>query len=127
MILAKSYIQTGFSAADAEKLDVIIKPLFVKREKIVIDFEEIKIFTTLFFNIVLGKYVMEIGPEEYEKLFELKNLTEIGDIAYLRSLENAKSYYKCLRSNRKSRAHSPISSTTNVLPPPAVSRTLNFP
>lgn len=101
MIPAKNYIQTGFSAADAQKLDIIIQPLFAKREKIVIDFDEIKIFTTLFFNIVLAKYVMEIGPDEYDHLFELKNLTEIGDVTYLHSLENAINYFKMTEEQQK--------------------------
>lgn len=101
MILAKNYIQTGFSAADAEKLDAIINPLFVKGEKIVIDFEEIKIYTTLFFNTVLAKYIMEIGPDEYEKQFKLENLTEVGDVTYQHSLENAINYYAMTEEQQK--------------------------
>lgn len=101
MILAKNYIETGFSADDAGKLDTIIKPLIDKREKVVIDFEGVRIFTTLFFNTALAKYVMEIGPDEYEKLFELKNLSEVGDITYQHSLDNAKNYYVMNEKQRK--------------------------
>lgn len=103
MILAKNYIETGFSADDAEKLDQIIKPLFDKREKVVIDFEGIKIFTTLFFNTSLAKYVMEIGPDEYDKLFDLKNLSEVGDATYQHSLDNAKNYYVMSEEQRRNR------------------------
>jgi CRISPR/Cas system type I-B associated protein Csh2 (Cas7 group RAMP superfamily) len=49
MIIAKQYIQTGFSAEDAEKLSVAIQPLF-----------------------------------------EIHNLSEIGEATYQYSLENAK-------------------------------------
>jgi len=100
MILAKNYIETGFSADDAGKLDVIIKPLFDKREQIIIDFEGIRIFTTLFFNTALAKYVMEIGPDKYEGLFELKNLSEVGEVTYQHSLDNAKNYYSMTEDQR---------------------------
>lgn len=101
MILARNYIQTGFSADDAEKLDTVIRPLFDKHERITIDFEGIKIFTTLFFNTALAKYVMDIGPVEYEKLFELKNLSDVGEVTYKHSLDNAKSYYEMTEEQRK--------------------------
>lgn len=101
MILAKKYIETGFSAEDAEKLDAIINPIFQKREKVVIDFDGITIFTTLFFNTALGKYVMEIGPDEYGKLFELKNLSDVGEVTYQHSLDNAKNYFALSAEQRK--------------------------
>ena len=53
MIKALDFIKTGFSADDANELDNAIKPLFEQGEKIVVDFDGIKIFTTLFFNNVL--------------------------------------------------------------------------
>ncbi len=101
MILARDYIETGFSADDAGKLDAIIKPLFDRGEKVVIDFDEIKIFTTLFFNTALAKYVMEIGPDAYERIFELKNLSEVGDSTYQHSLDNAKNYYALTKEQQR--------------------------
>ena len=63
-------------------------------EKIVLDFSEIKLFTTLFFNNALAKYVLEMGPEAYSHRFEVKNLSEVGETTYLHSMENAKDYYR---------------------------------
>ncbi|MDR1700470.1 MAG: STAS-like domain-containing protein [Lachnoclostridium sp.] len=100
MIIAKQYLQTGFSADDAKKLSVAIQPLLDKKEKIIIDFSGVKNFTTLFFNYALSRYVVEIGADEYERLFEIRNLSEIGEATYQHSLDNAKEY-SALSSEQK--------------------------
>lgn len=101
MIIAKNYIETGFSADDANKLDAVISPMLRNQEKVIIDFQDITIFTTLFFNTALSKYVMEKGPDEYERLFELNNLSEIGQVTYQHSLDNAKEYYNLTAEQRQ--------------------------
>ena len=63
MIQVNQYIKTAFSAEDAANLLKEIQPLVDAGEKIVLDFSEIKLFTTLFFNNALAKYVLEMGPE----------------------------------------------------------------
>ena len=101
MILVKDYITTGFSADDAGKLNEIIKPLFDKREKIILNFIDVKNFTTLFFNNALSKYLVEIGPDDYNGLFETNNLSKVGEVTYQHSLENAKHYYRMNLEQRK--------------------------
>jgi hypothetical protein len=100
MISVNQYIQTGFSNGDAEKLLSVIQPFVAKKEKIVLDFYNIKFFTTLFFNNALAKYLVELGPEEYARLFEVKNLSEIGETTYQHSLDNAKEYYAMSQEQR---------------------------
>lgn len=94
MIKANNYIKTGFSADDATELDKIIMASFSKGEKIVVDFEGIKIFTTLFFNNVFAKYILKMGPEEYKTRFTIENLSELGQTTYQHSFDNAVNYYK---------------------------------
>ena len=94
MIKALDFIKTGFSADDANELDKVIQPLFERGEKIVVDFEGIKIFTTLFFNNVFAKYILTIGPETYQECFALENLSELGQTTYQHSFDNAVNYYK---------------------------------
>lgn len=100
MILAKKYIETGFSVEDAEKLDAAIA-LEITQDNIEINFEGVKFFTTLFFNNALAKYVLKLGPENYESKFKIKNLSEIGKTTYNHSIENAKEYYKLPPEKRK--------------------------
>ena len=94
MIQVNQYIKTAFSAEDEANLLKEIQPLVDAGEKIVLDFSEIKLFTTLFFNNALAKYVLEMGPEAYSHRFEVKNLSEVGETTYLHSMENAKDYYR---------------------------------
>ncbi len=100
MIKAKEYIESGFSSEDATKLDSAIKPLFEAGEDISVDFEDISIFTTLFFNNAFAKYLMLLGPEEYDKRFVLNNLSELGEMTYKHSLDNAKHYYSLSEENK---------------------------
>lgn len=93
MILAKDYIQTGFSIEDAGKLDIAISKQINSNEKIVIDFSGITFFTTLFFNNALAKYVLLLTPEKYNEKFEIVNLSEVGEITYKHSYDNALEYY----------------------------------
>ena len=93
MIKVSDYIKTGFSANDAEQLLRIIEPMVEKSEKIQIDFSDIKIFTTLFFNIALTKYIVQLGVEKYEEMFEILNLSDVGKSTYQHSFDNAVEYY----------------------------------
>ncbi len=103
MIQVNQYIQTAFSAEDAENLLKVIQPLFATDEKIVLDFSGIKLFTTLFFNNALARYVLELGPEAYRHRFEVKNLSKVGETTYLHSMDNAKEYYEASDGEKKER------------------------
>jgi hypothetical protein len=93
MILAKDYIQTGFSIEDADRLDSAIKKEIDSTEKIIIDFDGITFFTTLFFNNALTKYVLQLTPEKYNQKFEIINLSDVGEITYAHSYDNAVEYF----------------------------------
>lgn len=93
MIKASEYIKTGFSANDAESLLCVIEPMVSQNQKIQIDFSDIKIFTTLFFNIALTKFIVQFGPQKYAEMFDILNLSEVGQSTYQHSFENAVEYF----------------------------------
>ena len=101
MIKANEFITTGFSADDATKLNNVIEPLIQQGENITVDFEGITIFTTLFFNNVFAKYIVKMGPEEYQKIFRLVNLSELGENTYQHSVDNAIKYYNLSEDEKK--------------------------
>lgn len=101
MIKATKYIKTAFSANDAEELDQAILPLLDGSEKIVVDFDGITIFTTLFFNNAFAKYLMKLGPEKYNARFCLENLTELGASTYKHSIENAEKFYNLSKEEQQ--------------------------
>lgn len=100
MINAKEYITTGFSIEDAKKIYNVIEKQIKLSKKITIDFTGVKVFTTLFFNNALTQYVVKLSPEVYMKKFEVINLSEIGQVTYNHSLENAINYYKLSQEKR---------------------------
>lgn len=89
MIKANEFIKTGFSVEDAETLKGKLQPLFEQEKRVVIDFDGIVIYTTLFFNFLFGPYIMKIGPEKFKKKIILINLSQIGLASYQISYQNA--------------------------------------
>lgn len=96
-ILVHELIKTGFSLDEAQKLfeqiDKKVKAHSNLKEKIIIDFNGVKFFTTQFFNNSISKYILTMGPEEFKKIFEIINLSDAGQSTYQHSFENAVSYY----------------------------------
>lgn len=67
---------------DAEKLAKEIEKALAKKEKIIIDFEGIERYATLFFNFSLLPYARQFGKQKYDETFFLINLDEIGEEDY---------------------------------------------
>ena len=111
MIKSLDFIKTGFSADDATKLDAVIQPLVKNGERIIVDFKDITIFTTLFFNNVFAKYILQIGPDAYKQMFELKNLSELGETTYQHSFENAVNYFNM--SDDAKKIHDAVTENTD--------------
>jgi hypothetical protein len=98
VVIANKLIETGFTLDYARKLFEHIDEKITAHpgpdEKFVIDFDEVKFFTTQFFNNSISKYVLTMGPEEFEKKFSVINLSEAGQSTYKHSFDNAVSYFK---------------------------------
>lgn len=76
-------LSTGASCnRDAEKLVNAIEKALAKKEKIIIDFEGIERYATLFFNFSLLPYARQFGKQKYDDTFFLINLDEIGEEDY---------------------------------------------
>lgn len=94
------YIQTAFSIEDAEIIDKVIEKHLKSKEEIILDFENVTFFTTLFFNNAITKYVLELTPEIYEKTFILRGLSEVGRTTYSHSHENAINFFNLTVAQR---------------------------
>ena len=62
----------------------------LEEDKIILDFADIEVFATMFFNASLGHFVMNLTPEKCDELFEIVNISELGQETLDHSLENAK-------------------------------------
>lgn len=89
-IHVSEFIATAFSPEDAEKINPVISQAVADNEVVVLDFSGITFFTTYFFSSAITRFVFELGPEMYDKKFQVTGLTEVGKTAYTHSLDFAR-------------------------------------
>ena len=104
MIRVADYIKNAFSMDDANKIVPQIEEELKKGDKVILDFDGIRFFTTLFFNNAITKYVVSLGIEEYNRRFSLVNLSEVGKTTYGHSLSNAEFYSNLTEEQRNEAA-----------------------
>lgn len=89
-IKVNDFLQSAFSNEQAEILKKEIKKSVENKEdKIVLDFDGITKFTTLFFNFSTGYFLSSLGKEKYDKMFEIINLNDLGESTYIHSYNNS--------------------------------------
>ena len=93
IIRVHEIINSAFSQEKAIILRERIAKIITYEQEIVLDFEGITKFTTLFFNFSTGYFVSILGPKEYDKKIKLVNLTELGKSVYESSYLNAVTKY----------------------------------
>ncbi len=58
------------------------------------DFEDIKLFTIMFFNASIGYYILKYSPEKCKNIFSLKNISKVGEQTYKHYFENVEDIFK---------------------------------
>lgn len=90
MLIKMKELSTGASCnRDAEKLAKEIEKALAKKEKIIIDFEGIERYATLFFNFSLLPYARQFGKQKYDETFTIINLSDFGKEVYSWFYEDA--------------------------------------
>lgn len=56
---------------------------------VILDFKNVKLFTTAFFNASIGYLVEELGIKDVRDRIEYINISELGEQVYTACLENA--------------------------------------
>lgn len=93
IITVKELFSNAFSEKNSLILRSEIQKLINTKEKILIDFEGVSRYTTLFFNFSTGYFISLLGVEKYNEKISLKGLSPLGERTYQNSYENAiKSY-----------------------------------
>ena len=88
-IKVNKFLESAFSNEQAEILKGEISNYIDKGDKIVLDFDGITKFTTLFFNFSTGYFINLLGKEKYDRVFELRNLNDLGESTYIHSYNNS--------------------------------------
>lgn len=65
-----------------------------EEDTIIIDFSNITLFATPFFNSSIGYFILNLGPEKVFNLIKLENISELGLSTYTHSVDNASEIYK---------------------------------
>ena len=58
-------------------------------EVVVLDFTDIQLFSSSFFNVTIGYLIKNYGKEFVDKRIEIKNISDLGQRTYERSYNNA--------------------------------------
>jgi len=59
------------------------------KEKIVLDFENINLFATPFFNSCIGYFILNNKKDVVDKIIEIQNISDLGTETYTHSYNNA--------------------------------------
>ncbi|KJR40949.1 hypothetical protein MCHI_003143 [Candidatus Magnetoovum chiemensis] len=79
---------------DGEDVYNKIHPALLKgEEKVELDFNNVKVFASTFFNQSIGRLLEDIAPKTLNELLSFSNLSEIGDSVLRKVIDNAKRYY----------------------------------
>ncbi len=74
---------------DGEKVFKAIDDSLKENKEVCVDFEQISLFATPFFNTSLGAIILKYGIKKFDKLVKIINLDDLGLETYQHSRSNA--------------------------------------
>jgi STAS-like domain of unknown function (DUF4325) len=83
----------AISFDDGQQLFDLIHPQLIKEQVVELDFAEVKVFASAFFNIAIGQLLQDIPTETLNKYLVIMNLPSHGAVVLEQVIENAKLYY----------------------------------
>lgn len=78
---------------DGEKVFSLIHSELSAGKSIELDFSDVKIYASPFFNAAIGRLLKDIKPEDLNRLLIISNINPVGLNALKRVIENSKQYY----------------------------------
>ncbi len=91
--------KNGMTSQDGQKVYDAIYPELKAGHQIELDFAEVEIFASPFFNFAIGQLVKDIQTDTLNELLKVSHLNPVGMKILKRVIENSKEYY----SNSKAR------------------------
>lgn len=82
------------STKDAELIFEIIKENFVKKNKVILNFREIKLIIASFLSVSIGQLYGKYGYKFIKNHLSAKNMLNDDKFLLNRVIDNAKQYYK---------------------------------
>lgn len=88
-IIIKNFIDNALSIENGEIIKKEIEKLLINENTVTLDFTEISLFATPFFNACIGYFIIKLSPDEFNKKIKFINLSTLGEETYNFSYENA--------------------------------------
>jgi len=70
-----------------------IRPALGRGEAVELDFSDVTVFASPFFNAAVGQLLKDNQPEAIDRLLRVDNLNSVGHDLMRRVIENAQRYY----------------------------------
>jgi hypothetical protein len=84
----------GITLQDGETIYGVICPLLQAGDTVVLNFQDMEIFASPFFNASVGRLLSKFTDEYLRTHLDPINLTRVGQATLRRVIENAKEYYE---------------------------------
>lgn len=78
---------------DGEKIYARIHPLLMAEESVQLDFEQVLIYASPFFNAAIGRLLKDIDRDTLNQKLRFEHLTPVGRMVLKQVIDNAKEYY----------------------------------
>lgn len=95
-IIISELIKNGLTESNGlilrEKMEQNLNEL-LEGDTVILDFKDISLFATPFFNASIGYFVLTLGPKKFNKIFKIEQISELGLNTYQHSYENAIEIY----------------------------------
>ena len=78
---------------DGQKIFDVIHPELLIGNVVELNFENVTVFASPFFNTAIGRLLKDIKPEDLNRLLKIINLVPAGLTVLKRVIENSKEYY----------------------------------
>ena len=95
-MLCKVYEVAGeyaIAAASGQKIYDQIHPVLVANNPVDLDFTDVKVFASPFFNYSIGQLLKDISTEDLNRLLSFTNLNNNGQTVLKQVITSAKRYY----------------------------------
>ena len=96
MMLVKVHQLVGEDAItleDGQSVYDQVAPVLKSGQPVEVDFTDVEVFASPFFNSAVGQLLKDIDPAELNRLVSFTNLSTAGRVVLKRVIENAKQYY----------------------------------
>ncbi len=82
------------TSEDGQRVYDEIYPKLSAGESVCLNFSEVRVFASPFFNFAIGQLLKDLEPESLNQLLKVKNIKTDGLLVWERVVKNAKEYYK---------------------------------